>query len=82
MNPIVIGQPIIHPHKLTLCIAENYSTYYIDADIYTDIVFDPAFLGSNFTHMIIHFNTVDESAYKWDEYGLTYNDSFGIENHA
>jgi hypothetical protein len=80
MNPIVIGNGIIDPNNLSICISEKYLIH-SDGE-YANIQFDPFFIGDNFSHLIVHFNTVDISTYNWNDYCLTFNEGLGIDEHA
>lgn len=82
INPIVIGDPIIDPRAVRLCVAENYSTYISDDGPYTDMIFDVNIVGQFFTHMFIHFNAVDERDYKWGNYAVAFNDELGVRDHG
>lgn len=80
INPITLESPFIMRERIHLCIAPNWSIHYIDDKQVVDVLFNNEFVVDNFTHAVVKFKTVSQTAYDWSKYGITFNGK--INTHA
>ncbi len=78
-NPITLGRPILDTRLVHIVISNNYVLTYDEyGESALDFVNDPYFIADHFTHVIANFKTIEQTAYKWDDFAITYS---GKINH-
>lgn len=80
VNPVLLGEGFIDINRIYFCITTtvNITCNENDNIMLTEIFYVGCFI-KYFTHAILTFNTVPNTAYRWSDYCLTFNGK--INNH-